>query len=130
MPRYRSSCFVCENTFEWESPRMTTEDPACPTCAGPTQRAYFPVAAIWTKGIAEYGDKRSENFHKQQRDGGHVSLETDKDSGAVRKVFIDTPQAQREYCKRNNLLNPKDLPSNLSIAKDGKSYETVNRSEI
>lgn len=109
---------------------MTSADPACPTCTGPTQRAYFPVAAIWTNGIAAYGDRKSEGFHRQQRDGGHIALETDKDTGAVRKCFIDTPQAQSEYCKRNGLVDPKNIPSNLSIAKDGKSYETVNRSEI
>lgn len=109
---------------------MTTEDPACPTCAGPTERNYFPVAAIWTKGIAAYGDPKSENFHKQQKAGGHMAMETDKDTGAVRKVFIETPQQNREFCRRNGLVNPNDLPSNLSIAADGKSYETVNRSEI
>lgn len=109
---------------------MTADDPPCPVCSGPTERNYFPVAAIWTKGIAAYGNPKSENFHQQQRDGGHIAMETDKESGKLRQVFIDTPQAQSDYCKRNGLIDPKNLPSNLSVAKDGKSYETVNRSEI
>ena len=130
MPKYRSSCFVCETTFEWDSPRMTTEDPPCPTCAGATERNYFPVAAIWTKGIAAYGDPKSEGFHKQQKTGGHMAMETDPRTGNVIKTFISNPQEQASYCKRNGLVDPKNLPSNLSIAADGKSYETANRSEI
>lgn len=109
---------------------MTTEDPECPTCGGATERGFFPVASIWTKALGDYGDKRSENYYQQKQAGGHVALETDKDSGAVRKVWLDTPQAQASYCKRNGLIDPKNLPSNLSVAADGKSYETVNRSEI
>ncbi len=129
MPRYRSSCFVCETTFEWDSPRMTTEDPACPTCAGATKRNYFPVAAIWTKGIAEYGDRRSENFYQQQKAGGHWTMETDE-TGKVSKTFISTPKEQADYCRRNGLVDPKNIPSNLKVAANGTSYETVNRSEI
>jgi hypothetical protein len=108
---------------------MTSADPACPTCAGPTERAYYAVAAIWTKGIAEYGDKRSEGYYQQQKAGGHWTMETDE-TGKVSKTFISTQQQNRDYCRRNGLINPNDIPSNLSIAKDGKSYETVNRSEI
>ncbi len=109
---------------------MTTEDPDCPECGGSTERGYFPVAAIWTKGIAAYGDPKSEGFYKQQKAGWHWTLEADKETGKVSKVFIETPKQQADYCKRNGLLNPKDLPNNLTVAKDGKSYEAANISEI
>jgi hypothetical protein len=108
---------------------MTAEDPACPTCSGPTERNYYAVAAIWTKGIASYGDQKSENFHKQQRDGGHWTMETDE-TGKVSKTFISTQQQNRDYCRRNGLINPNDIPSNISIAKDGKSFEKNNISEV
>ena len=128
---YASKCKdpECNYQWEWNSSRMTDANPECIYCGGPSERLYFPIAAVWTKNIAAYGDPRSEGFHKQNRDGGHWTLETD-DKGKVSKTFIATPQDQANYCKRNHLVNPKDLPSNLSVAKDGKSYETVNRSEI
>lgn len=113
---------------------MTAEDPPCPTCAGPTSRNYFPVAAIWTKALASYGDKSKETYHKDARAGGHWSLESKSDraveAGKPIKVFLETPQQQAEYCKREGLVNPKELPNNLTIAKDGKSYEKNNISEI
>lgn len=130
MPTYQSRCTPCDFAFEWQSPRMTLADPACPKCGGATERGYYAIQSIWTKPLAAYGDPKSENFYQQQQAGGHVSLETDKDTGAVRKVFIDTPQKQTEYCRRNGLLDPKNLPSNMSISADGRSFEKANISEI
>lgn len=127
---YRSNCFVCDTTFEWASPTMTTEDPLCPECGAATERSYFAVAAIWTKPMGAYADPKSENYHQQQKAGGHWTMETDKESGKVSKTFIDSPQKQTEYCRRNGLVDPKNVASNLKVAADGKSYETVNRSEI
>ena len=130
MPTYQSHCAPCEFSFEWQSPRMTLADPVCPKCQGPTQRGYYPIKSIWTKPLAAYGDPKSENFYQQQKAGGHWTLETDKETGKVSKTFIDTPQKQTDYCRRNNLQDPKDLPSNLSIAADGKSFEKANISEL
>ncbi len=80
--------------------------------------------------MAAYGSKGSEGYHKQQRDGGHWTMETDKESGKVSKTFISTPAEQAQYCKRNGLVNPKEIPGNLAINADGRSYQTVNKCEI
>lgn len=109
---------------------MTTEDPPCISCDGPTERSYFPIAAIWTKAMGDYADPKSENYYQQKQAGGHWTMEAHPDTGVVSKTFIDSPKSQDLYCKRNGLLNPKDLPSNLKVAANGTSYETVNKSEI
>ena len=127
---YKSNCFVCDTTFEWQSPRMTADNPPCPECGGPTERGYYPIAAVWTKNIAAYSDRNVEGYHKQQKDGGFWTMEHDKETGKVSRCFIDSPQKNSEYCKRNGLLDPKSLPSNLKVAADGQSYEKTNVSEI
>ncbi len=134
MPTYASYCRACEREFEWTSARMTTFDPACVECGGPTERGYFPIAAIWTRGISDYGDKRGETYRKDIQAGGHWTFEKNSDAaqsaGRPLPVLIRTQQDQNDYCRREKLINPKDLPSNLSVAADGASYEKANLSEI
>lgn len=134
MPKYASVCKECGMEFEWDSPRMTAGSKDCPQCHGATERLFFPVAAIWTKSLSAYGDPRKETFAKDDKAGGHWTFEKNSaaaiEAGKPLPVFIDTPQAQREYCKREGLMNPKDLPSNLTVDSSGKGYETSNRSEI
>lgn len=131
---YSSNCFVCETSFDWTSPVMTTADPACPTCGGPTSRQYHPVAAIWSKSLSSYGDRSKETFAKDDKAGGHWTFEKSSaeavEKGRPIPVFLDSPQKQREYCKREGLVNPKDLPSNLTVAANGTSYEKNNVSEV
>lgn len=109
---------------------MTTEDPPCISCAGPTERSYFPIAAIWTKAMGDYADPKSENYYQQKQAGGHTALEVHPDTGEVSKVWIDSPQKNSDYCRRNGLIDPKNIASNLQVAANGTSYETVNKSEI
>lgn len=134
MPQYRSNCFKCDTSFDWQSPRMTSEDPLCPECGGATERGYFPTAAIWTKGISDYGSKNLETYQKDQKAGGHWTYERNsdaaKEAGRPLPVFIQTVADQKSYCRREGLIPPTELPNNLSVASDGKSYETANISEI
>jgi len=134
MPVYHSRCTACGNEFEWSKPRMTVFDFACPSCRGRTERLYFPLAAIWTKPLVAYADKNRETYRKDLRAGGHVIFEKNSDAaqaaGRPLKRVIRTVQDQRDYCKAEGVMMPSDMPSNLSVAADGKSYETNNISEI
>lgn len=131
---YKSNCFVCETTFEWQSSKMTTEDPPCPECGGPTDRGYFPVAAVWSKPLVAYQDSKKEFYGRDQALGGHVVFEKNSDQakseGRIIKRVIRTPQDQSDYVRREGLVHPKDLPSNLTVDKSGTGYETANRSEV
>ncbi len=103
--------------------------PACPQCGRAMQRMVSAPAVIWSKPMSAYGDRSKEGFAKQDKSGGHWAMEK-RDDGSVGRCFIDSEQKNREYCKRNHLIRPSDLPSNLSVAKDGRSYETANKCEI
>jgi putative FmdB family regulatory protein len=127
---YINRCPTCGVDFEWLAPRFTTPDPDCRKCGGPTERQVTAPAIVWTKPMGAYADPNSENYYQQQKAGGHWAMETDKATGAVSKVFIDSPQKQSDYCRRNGLIDPKNLPNNISVAKDGKSFEKNNVSEI
>jgi hypothetical protein len=134
MPQYKSVCKNCNKSFEWYSACMTLSDPPCPDCGGTTARGYFPLANIWSKPLVAYGDPKKESFHKDEALGGHVVFERDSDQAKsegkpIRRV-IRTIEDQKRYCKAEGLLNPRDIPNNLTVGADGKSYEKNNISEV
>jgi hypothetical protein len=54
-----------------------------------------------------------------------------QEKGVPIRRRIETPAQQAEYCRREGLVNPRDLPSTgMNIAADGMSYETANISEV
>jgi len=126
---FENGCRDCGVVLELVAQKLDSPLPSCPQCGAVMERLVSAPAVVWSKPMAAYGDRSKEGFTKQDKAGGHWALEK-TDDGTVHKTFIDTPQANREYCKRNHLMNPADLPSNLSIAKDGRSYETANKCEI
>ena len=127
---YSNKCFICKEEFDWMAPRFNSPNPECPKCGGVTERQITAPAIVWSKPLGSYADPKSEGFHKQQKAGGHWAMEKHPETGAVSKTFLATPQDQASYCKRNGLIDPKNLPTNLSISKDGRSYEKTNVSEI
>lgn len=134
MPTYRQ---VCESghEFEFYSSVMTSEDPQCPTCHCSTQRAYrFAPGVIWSKALVDYNDPSKENAQRDFKNGGFWVNERDSDqakaAGRPIQTFIRTVKDQEDYCKREGLINPRDIPGNLSVTKDGAGWETANKAEI
>ena len=73
-------------------------------------------AVVFTGALtARYNDKRLENSHQD----GHVAWERDA-TGKPHPVHIETFDQQRDFCKRNHLMNPKDAPTNYEVAEDGR----------
>ncbi len=127
---FDNACRVCGVVLELVAQKLDSPLPACPQCGLTMERLVSAPAVVWTKPMASYGSKNVEGFAKQEKDGGHWTLETDKESGKVSRTFIGSHADQKNYCRRNGLMNPSDLPSNLTVAKDGRSYETANKCEI
>ena len=131
---YENRCTFCHLKFDWLAARFESPNPPCPDCGASTERLISAPAVIWSKPLVAYQDVKGETTKKDMANGGHFVFERDsdeaKEKGHPVRRFISTPQDQAEYCRREGLMNPKDLPSNLSIAKDGMNYETVNRSEV
>lgn len=74
-------------------------------------------AVVFTGPItARYNDRDKEGAHKD----GHWGFEKGPD-GKTKPTFIETFDQQREFCRRNNLMNPKDVGRNYEVAEDGKT---------
>ena len=99
--------------WHWDSPL-----PACESCGGPTKREMSTFAVVFTGAItARYNDKRLENAHQD----GHVAWERDPITNKPRPVHITTWSEQKEFCQRNHLANPREMPKNRLISEDGKT---------
>jgi len=134
MPLYDNVCHPCRRKFEWLAKSHESTDPRCPDCDGPTERLVGAPNVIWTKPISEYGNKNAETYQKDLKNGGHWTFEKNSDAaqlaGKPLPVFIRNEKDNADYCRREKLINPKDLPSNLKVSAGGDSYETANRSEV
>ena len=98
--------------WHWDSPL-----PVCESCGGPTKREMSTFAVVFTGALtARYNDKRLENSHQD----GHVAWERDA-TGKPHPVHIETFDQQRDFCKRNHLMNPKDAPTNCEVSEDGRT---------
>ena len=133
---YVNLCSFCKNKFEWRAPRFDTPDPECPKCGHMlTRRCITAPAIIWSKPLSAYQDPRGETTAKDVVNGGHFVFERDsaeaQEKGAPIRRRIETVADQRNYCRREGLVMPSDLPSaGMTVAADGTSYETANVSEV
>lgn len=114
--------------------RYEDPNPPCEVCGGPRERLISAPAVVWSKPISSYGDSSKENYRRDNANGGHWVMESRSDEalekgGPIRR-FIGSVQDQRNYCKREKLLMPSDVPNNMSISSDGRAWESHNRSEV
>ncbi len=82
-------------------------------------RLLSTFAVVFTGVIsARYLDSSAEGAHK--RDGGHWAYEKDA-AGKTKACYIETFDQQRDFCKRNKLANPKEMPHSYPVAEDGRT---------
>lgn len=126
MPVHDLSCRSCNHRFEAYLSRHESPNPACEQCGGETQRMISRFAAIWTKGLSDYGDKRKETYWADQKAGGHWVARKRSGGGTDEKPireFISTPQEQASYCREEGLFNPSELGP-MEIDKSGQSFSS------
>ncbi len=118
-----SSCTEYGRIVEYYTPRFTKEDPPCAVCAGPSARIISRFGIIWTGSItARYNDKRAEN---PEKDGGHWAWRRRSSiSGQPEPVFISDFSQQKDFCKQEGLVNPRDLPTNAEPSSDGTQLQS------
>jgi len=56
-------------------------------------------------------------------------VQSAKNPNEPERVRIDTRQKQREFCEREHLIDPWDLPEHLTISPDGKRFLSLGRGE-
>lgn len=90
----------------------------CKRCGGPTQKIEASRFGIVFTGVisARYNDRDKEGANRE----GHWAFEKDP-AGKTKPVFLETWQDQKEFCARNKLANPKEMPANYTVAEDGKT---------
>lgn len=111
MPLYESMC-VSEGCEKFGVPvehfysRMTDEDGPCEVCGGAKDRLISSFAVVFTGCItSRYNNRKLEGAHLD----GHWATARNTLDGVPRPVFIDTFDKQREFCKSEGLVNPKDV---------------------
>ena len=101
-----------------------SENPECELCHHPMIRLPSRVNIVFTGQFsARYNDKKRENAHAE----GHWAMRVKSTTRPDKKpepVWIDNFQTQKEFCKAEGLVNPKDLPASVRISKDGRSFES------
>ena len=128
MPIYEGTCVntTCEARGcirEWyvKSSQVGMKKP-CPSCSAALKRTPSRFGIVWTGELTtKYNDKGSENYHQE----GHWAYKVrSSTSGEPEPVWIDTFQKQKEFCKQEGLVNPKDLPTHADVSADGKKLRS------
>ena len=118
MPVYESYCQVCHKVKEWYAKHFTDigENPFC-DCGEPMVRVASRFGVIFRGTITtKYNDKSAENYHREGHWGYRVKSSK---SGHPEPVWIETFQDQKQFCKDEGLVNPKDLP-NMEADSEGR----------
>lgn len=90
------------------------------------QRLISGFAAIWTKGISDYGDKHRESFAKDSKLGGHWEYRKHSEGATPDKpipVFIDSRQKQKEFIRAEKLIDPNEI-GEVSMNSEGKNFSS------
>jgi predicted nucleic acid-binding Zn ribbon protein len=119
VPVYESYCRSCHSIKEWYAKHFTdvAENPFC-DCGEPMVRVASRFGVVFSGTITtKYNDNRGVDSAHQE---GHWAYRVKSSkSGHPEPVFIETFQQQREFCKEEGLVNPKDLP-NMEADSEGK----------
>lgn len=121
MPLYDLKCRSCGSKQERYLSQSWHQDPECEVCGGATDRlmSRFAVCFTGVMSASKYKDRSLEGGHS---DGQWVtSLRTP--DGKPKQEFLHTFQDQKEWCRREGVVNPKDLPSNAEAVSDRKLSE-------
>lgn len=120
MPVYESYCEDCKRVEEWYAKHFVDIDqnPFCAVCGAPMRRVASAFSVVFTGPITKkYNDNmRADNYNQE----GHWAYRVKSSkSGNPEPVYIETFQQQKEFCREEGLVNPKDLP-NMEADSEGK----------
>ncbi len=95
MPVYEYECTACHYHFELQQRFSDPPVTACPECAGPVRKVYFPASVIF-KGSGWYvTDNRKDHNGTARERSAVASAEKDKQSGESGPKPV-TPAAERD----------------------------------
>lgn len=116
---YEFRCGKCGAEQERYIPLFSSPNPPCEDqdCDGETVKLVSGFAIIFTGPLTtKYNDQRLEGAHRE----GHWATALRTVDGKPKPEFIETFQQQKEFCRREGLVNPRDLPTNAEATSDKK----------
>lgn len=127
MPLFESTCFTIgcslrDVPVEHYYKNSTEPMQPCESCGCGTLKVEFSRFGIVFTGVitAKYNDREKDGAHRD----GHWGFDKGPDGKTTTPCRIETWQDQKDYCKRNGLMNPKDMGRNYNVAKDGRTVES------
>lgn len=112
MPLFNFACGACGLVGEQYLSRVELPDPPCRACGGATVRQLSAFNVVFTGPLSasKYNDPKRAKAHLE----GHWVWERDA-AGKPHPTLIRTFDDQRDYCKRNGLINPKEMPAHAEL---------------
>lgn len=129
MPLYESCCRSedCPSQgipVEWYTGDRSKPDPNCPSCGQGMRRMISAFGVVFTGPLSsKYLDHKSE---VKSEDASHWVWETRNEDGqkiTPRPRFLTTFQEQREYCKREGVVDPSSIGP-AEVGSDGKTLSS------
>ncbi len=109
--------FVVEHYYKNDSQPMN----ACESCGGPTVKVMSRFTMAFSGDItARYNDKDKPGAYQD----GQWAWTRKTPDGKPKAVRLETWQQQKEFCKSEGLMNPRDLPRHGEVSADGKGFSS------
>lgn len=107
--------------------RTQIEAPVCEGCGQPMVKLVSRFGFLWSGNLGDnrYQKKIPESLTGQTPppSDGHWVMAKRTPDGIPRSEYITTRQQQREFCKREGLIDPTDMPSNSEVSADGRQLQ-------
>jgi predicted nucleic acid-binding Zn ribbon protein len=122
MPIYESwctneKCTKYQDPVERYYPRSDTPLKPCEACGSESRRLLSRFGIVFTGVLS--GTKYKEKGMDDYGQDGHWVWTKKTPDGKPKPVFIETFDQQRDFCKQEGLVNPKDIGP-VEGGSDGK----------
>ena len=98
------------------------EAPVCLECGCEMERLISGPNVCWARPLSFYADKKIEAEQSMKAEDGHWvwrKRSTERADGRPDRVWVDSRAKQLEVIRREGLLDPLDVPSDVQPDSDG-----------
>lgn len=115
-------CAAYRHVVEYYSHRATEQDPPCSVCSSDCKRILSRFRVVFTGAFGtKYNDTKKEGSWQE----GHWVWRRKTKSGNPEPEYLTGFEQQRQYCRDEGLVNPKDVPAYSEIDSEGKKVSSA-----
>lgn len=124
---YESGCInkSCSRSGAVEEHYYPSQHSPMQTCSecGIQETQYISqFGIVFTGSLGKYTDRSVPGWEEHHaNDGAHFAYAKNTPDGKPRAVWIDSLDKQRDFCRQEGLVNPKDNPSQVSVNEEGRN---------